>query len=263
MVHRACARRSVMDRRSRGFTLIELLVVIAIIAILAAILFPVFVNAKASANLSSCQSNIKQLGIAMQMYTESNDGRLPSYSHYSGAQRILWYSMLNTYLKSDKIYRCPALAGRDTKGENIHDFGKNARVYGYGVPYPHLFDGLRRSPKMSAIPRMSKIVLMCDSYVKITDDSGRIVEVGFPVVYCRCTKGSSACVIKDTYALPDGNIGGRHGGNSDTQPWGKTVVLYCDMHTRAHQKDYVAKEYGSVAESGNNDMWAHFDKIER
>ena len=73
-----------------GFTLIELLVVIAIIAILAAILFPLFINAKNAAGIASCQSNIKQLGIAMSIYADSSDGRLPPYDNgKSGLNRLM------------------------------------------------------------------------------------------------------------------------------------------------------------------------------
>src|SRR6187401_1567965 len=60
----------------RGFTLIELLVVIAVIAILAAILFPVFAQAREAARKASCQSNLKQLGIAIAMYSQDYDGHL-------------------------------------------------------------------------------------------------------------------------------------------------------------------------------------------
>ena len=65
-------------RRAPGFTLIELLVVIAIIAILAAILFPVFAQARESARQSTCLSNIKQIGISMAMYIQDYDGTYPS-----------------------------------------------------------------------------------------------------------------------------------------------------------------------------------------
>src|SRR6266516_7867616 len=67
-------------RSGRGFTLIELLVVIAIIAILAAILFPVFAQARDSARQTTCLNNCKQLGTALQMYAQDYDEGLPSLS---------------------------------------------------------------------------------------------------------------------------------------------------------------------------------------
>jgi prepilin-type N-terminal cleavage/methylation domain-containing protein len=74
-----------ISRRKGGFTLIELLVVIAIIAILAAILFPVFARAREAARKSSCQSNMKELGIALQLYHGDYDAMLPSSILYNAA----------------------------------------------------------------------------------------------------------------------------------------------------------------------------------
>lgn len=76
--------------RIKGFTLIELLVVIAIIALLAAILFPVFGSARAKSRQSTCQSNLKQLGIAMNMYTQDFDENFMSYGVNSLGAEISW-----------------------------------------------------------------------------------------------------------------------------------------------------------------------------
>lgn len=117
-------------RRHRGFTLIELLVVIAIIAILAAILFPVFAKAREKARQSSCLSNLKQLSLGMIQYTQDYDerfalrdcGRLPgaygsgpvpgapdfnwvaSWSSYQNT----WINQIYPYVKNTQVYHCPS-----------------------------------------------------------------------------------------------------------------------------------------------------------
>lgn len=73
-------------RAKRGFTLIELLVVIAIIAILAAILFPVFSRARENARRASCQNNLKQIGTAIMQYTQDYDEKIPSLYRMDGAK---------------------------------------------------------------------------------------------------------------------------------------------------------------------------------
>jgi prepilin-type N-terminal cleavage/methylation domain-containing protein/prepilin-type processing-associated H-X9-DG protein len=108
-------------RRQRGgFTLIELLVVIAIIAILAAILFPVFAQAREKARTASCMSNCKQLGLAVQMYTNDYDESLPYSGVYGtnhplykqGYEWALWVVLLNPYIKNFQIWQCPS--GRES-----------------------------------------------------------------------------------------------------------------------------------------------------
>jgi prepilin-type N-terminal cleavage/methylation domain-containing protein/prepilin-type processing-associated H-X9-DG protein len=101
-----------MTRRIRGFTLIELLVVIAIIAILAAILFPVFARARAKAKQASCLSNQKQLGLAAMMYASDYDQLLPmSYYYKNGANSsggyVHWSGLVNPYCKNMGIWVCP------------------------------------------------------------------------------------------------------------------------------------------------------------
>jgi prepilin-type N-terminal cleavage/methylation domain-containing protein/prepilin-type processing-associated H-X9-DG protein len=88
----------------RSFTLIELLVVIAIIAILAAILFPVFAQARAKARETTCLSNLRQVGLALRMYVDDYDGIMPQSSHTGES----WIGPLKVYAgKSDEIRFCP------------------------------------------------------------------------------------------------------------------------------------------------------------
>ena len=96
-------------RRPRGFTLIELLVVIAIIAILAAILFPVFAKAREKARQASCASNLKQLGLAITQYTQDYDELVPPALVRSAAGVTnTWRWILYPYVKSTRVYTCPS-----------------------------------------------------------------------------------------------------------------------------------------------------------
>ena len=94
----------------RAFTLIELLTVIAIIAILAAILFPVFAKAREKAEQTQCVNNCKQLGTAMSMYATDYDSRFPLINGPGGgiaAPAVYWPVQLNPYTKNDQIMICP------------------------------------------------------------------------------------------------------------------------------------------------------------
>jgi prepilin-type N-terminal cleavage/methylation domain-containing protein/prepilin-type processing-associated H-X9-DG protein len=118
-------------RRRTGFTLIELLVVIAIIAILAAILFPVFAKAREKARQTSCLSNVRQINTAFLAYAQDYDERLPywSWNHRPGGAwddpgLAHWYAGIYPYAKNQQIYECPS-AARDI----CHCYDPNARPW--------------------------------------------------------------------------------------------------------------------------------------
>lgn len=98
-------------RRVSGFTLVELLTVVAIIALLASILFPVFARARENARRSSCQSNLKQLGLAVLMYVGDYDERLPGSSANDSQVTKIW-TRLDAYLKNAQIIVCPSAVPR-------------------------------------------------------------------------------------------------------------------------------------------------------
>ena len=105
------ARPALRTRRgSNAFTLIELLVVIAIIAILAAILFPVFAQARDKARQTSCLANMKQLGLALNMYSQDYDGTLMQTSWELGSSKakVHWSYLVQPYVKNLGIFVCPS-----------------------------------------------------------------------------------------------------------------------------------------------------------
>ena len=96
--------------RCRGFTLIELLVVIAIMAILAAILFPVFAQAREKGRQTACLSNLKQIGVGVAMYAQDYEGFLPAHFNWvwTSAETGRFVETLQPYLKNREIFFCPS-----------------------------------------------------------------------------------------------------------------------------------------------------------
>lgn len=141
-------------QNQRGFTLIELLVVIAIIAILAAILFPVFTSAKKSAQAAACLNSDKQIGMAHQLYMDANDGSLvPSgIVDQASGNCVYWPENLSKYVgKSKKVNNCPA-----------------ARAWGIGMNHPVIgvwiwANSSGGSLKLSQIAHPGKTVCFADA----------------------------------------------------------------------------------------------------
>jgi prepilin-type N-terminal cleavage/methylation domain-containing protein/prepilin-type processing-associated H-X9-DG protein len=111
-----------------AFTLIELLVVIAIIAILAAILFPVFARARENARRASCQSNLKQIGLGIMQYTQDYDERLPRNG--SGTPNVdTWVDTIQPYIKSDQLFICSS----DSSPHEQTGAGASGRKTSYAI----------------------------------------------------------------------------------------------------------------------------------
>jgi len=164
--------------RRKGFTLIELLVVIAIIAILAAILFPVFARARENARKSSCQSNLKQLGLGLIQYTQDYDEQFPLYptgnawdangGDYGAAPYLLaggvpatWDLAIQPYVKSMQLLVCPS----DTFSPNFDlsaaGFGNSVKR-SYGMPNYLRVQGSVKGKSLSAVQSPSVTVMLAE-----------------------------------------------------------------------------------------------------
>ncbi len=137
----------------KGFTLIELLVVIAIIAILAAILFPVFAKAREKARQTSCLSNLKQIGLGTMMYAGNYDEVLPQGGHWvhvGGVRTMMWWGRaIEPYLKNLQILRCPS-SSSTSSGWN-YGFVSQTTGYNGGTGTFNLPDGTRVGSRSSPI----------------------------------------------------------------------------------------------------------------
>ena len=133
---------TVFNRKAsqRGFTLIELLVVIAIIGLLAAILFPVFGRTRENARRSSCQSNLKQLGLGIAQYVQDNDNCYPAKPYSSFGVHYIpdftstdaggWGNQIMPYVKNTQLFKCPSAgAYKDAGGNNNSNYGNFNSTY--------------------------------------------------------------------------------------------------------------------------------------
>lgn len=109
----------------KGFTLIELLVVIAIISLLAAILFPVFARARENARKAACMSNLKQIGLAIDMYVQDYDETYPMaiMDTPTGVKYAYWYELLAPYIKNTQVFFCPTAGQILQSGAQRNDGG--------------------------------------------------------------------------------------------------------------------------------------------
>jgi prepilin-type N-terminal cleavage/methylation domain-containing protein/prepilin-type processing-associated H-X9-DG protein len=153
------SHRTTTTRSSSAFTLIELLVVIAIIAILAAILFPVFAQAREKARAISCLSNEKQIGLGVlqyqEDYDEKNPGGLNGYGSGSG-----WAGQIYPYVKSTQVFLCPSDTGDTTAGV-ANTFATPVTTPGTGGPFRASSLALNSN---AGLPNPNSAVANCGGY---------------------------------------------------------------------------------------------------
>ncbi len=183
-------------KRFTGFTLIELLVVIAIIAILAAILFPVFAQAREKARQASCQSNLKQLGLATAMYTQDYDSVYPIAQYLDGVEVQYWFArtfqktfdktrgLLYPYMKNHQVQRCPSWTGAAKFGDG-NGYGYNWLYIGsdLGLTFDYsTWPTLKNPASEAALSETAGKVMYADSgFVNVPwyGGSGEMIETPY------------------------------------------------------------------------------------
>lgn len=212
--------------RRFAFTLIELLVVIAIIAILAAILFPVFARARENARRSSCQSNLKQIGLGVMQYTQDYDEKYP-LRQYGGATNghiMSWRRTTFPYTKSAQIYSCPS----NSQNVNYNDDSNNLTEMGTW--------GLNASS-----PRFMRSYGLNANSGKDGDGNGGTAPSEYSTSQSLAAVPSTATtILASDYSYSWAEIGLNQAPATYTNNWymspghlGTVNFLFCDGHVKA------------------------------
>jgi prepilin-type N-terminal cleavage/methylation domain-containing protein/prepilin-type processing-associated H-X9-DG protein len=239
-------------RRRGAFTLIELLVVIAVIAILAAILFPVFARARESGRRAACQSNLKQIGLGLLQYSQDYDEQMiadwygPTGSpNDSDASNYKWMDAAYPYLKSEQIFVCPSDTPDTTAGNSKAKYIRNVDLpaaskeyygsyiiaHGYGA-------GNKASDPSDRTPPVSHPMRTGDWHPFVSQAAAAQPS---ETIWVMDGKGSfSFNIVNDTLADADnnpltvnGNALGRHLETIN--------LLFLDGHVKAKKLDYLAE----------------------
>ncbi len=243
---------------SNGFTLIELLIVIAIIAILAAILFPVFAQARAKARQTTCLNNEKQIGLATMQYVQDYDNTYPhAYYYKPNPGSPHWMDMVYPYVKVKEAFECPERALDLTGQANEKYFPETnlnvwvSRGYQYGTYFMNsAYAGTGSAPEVNAPSGTA------ESKIQVVDKTVLIVEAPFPYG----NNGSTANIygadsiinFPASYSSVSCNQGAMMGNtwihmennppdielNSSHQVlvmphFGRTNVIFCDGHAKS------------------------------
>ena len=172
-----------------GFTLIELLVVVALIAILAAILFPVFAQAREKARAVSCLSNVRQIGAAYVMYTSDYDGFLPNTLDYGGS----WLDQCQPYLNNRQVYRCPS--DRSVNWSAPKKTGQSLRKSSYFLNFT--MQGVGAWGNVAAVDKPAQTIYLAESADNETGDHFHPGGWGNP-----CADGPGSCVGWNAFGEP-------------------------------------------------------------
>lgn len=226
--------------KRKAFTLIELLVVIAIIAILAAILFPVFGRARENARRTSCSSNAKQIMLGIIQYTQDYDERLPivvtTYGSGPTYTAIPWFHKINAYTKSSQIYQCPSETKPTITLQNgLPDAEKFASSYAVNVltvQNPAIEPVNQPGISLSAVVKPATTVYMADAGAQ-TLGTNQMAVTGIALnAQGEPLKDKSGCVLLNT---PNDSRGATDQNWCGPNPrhLGTGTVAFMDGHVKA------------------------------
>jgi prepilin-type N-terminal cleavage/methylation domain-containing protein len=167
-------------RRKSGFTLIELLVVIAIIAILAAILFPVFAQAREQARMSTCLSNFKQIGLGVMMYVQDWDETYPNNRLFTfpgggecNSKMVTWKTSTMPYVKNLGVYKCPSNSHNaepdETKGDDAFGLPVFPLSYAYSGSALWSAAATKTVITLGAVPEPARYIMLVESNQSCAD----------------------------------------------------------------------------------------------
>jgi prepilin-type N-terminal cleavage/methylation domain-containing protein/prepilin-type processing-associated H-X9-DG protein len=216
----------------RGFTLVELLVVIAIIAILAAILFPVFAQAREKARQTTCLSNLRQIGAAAQMYAQEYDERLPGTELGEMGAEYHWIEMLAPYTKNRDIFNCPSAAVQTLYPPN----GIAAEfTYSYAMNDVHDPNGGHLGAAfqpLAAITFPSETLYIVDGWPVATAAAAGTYPERHEIAWVPAAYGAVPAGLhrRDPTVNPYDDGNGRHPGAMN--------FVACDGHARARRREW-------------------------
>lgn len=245
--------------RPRGFTLIELLVVIAIIAILAAILFPVFARAREQARKTTCLSNLKQIGTAMQMYVQDYDETFPwlmqdgrnndnatglsrnmtaGPPNLNGVRGLFMEYTFQPYVKNYGIFACPTLRANavtlGTDGLPLNQYGSYGYCYG-GI-------GAIPSARMTPLEQFIRIVgpILGAPYNTGNPQNYMIAGQSLAAVSRPADQVVTFCNSYGAHqAVTDADVVPAVFGGNGKEMIGATLAVYADGHARFKQDKFL------------------------
>ena len=220
-------------RATRAFTLIEILVVVAIIAILAALLFPAFARARENARLTSCASNLKQIGIGLLQYLQDFDEKMPA-SAYGGvatdsnnSNAYKWMDAIFPYVKNEQLFICPSDSGakylyaKSLQGSaSTHEYGS----YGQNGAYRNAGDS--QTPPRSSTYSVSVSAIGSPAATVWATDNNNREEANGSYGFSWPDAASTPAITTSAEGLAElDKIIARH--------FETASVLFCDGHVKA------------------------------